>query len=277
MKSFILRNLDKQKRLLPSFLPLNTLSYLPNTFHRNLQTPGLIDFALKLSSEASHAIVVYEDVTYVKKFPWLRLALPGKSYRMRTEEPWTVLVFSYAPDQLDTLKSLGIPLDLAGWEFEMTSELSIQIEEVLRKCEEIYMEGVLDHLDLMAFQIIRSILLNSQLQKFPEDPVRRRIRQAASFLQTHTNEKLVLDDIIAQFHFSRRTFFRCWKKEFSVSPIEYILAKRIENACSMLRSTEIRISEIADHLGFIDQSYFCRFFKQRTGKTPQEYRREILK
>jgi AraC-like DNA-binding protein len=146
------------------------------------------------------------------------------------------------------------------------------ISETIRLCGQIFVEGTLDQLDMLAFQLIRRIVLLAQLQKLPEDPERRKIRQIASFLHVHMNERIRLDDIIRQNHFSRRSFFRYWKKEFSVSPIEYMQEKRLEAACSFLIYTEERISKISDQLGFVDQSYFCRFFKEKTGLSPNEYR-----
>lgn len=48
----------------------------------------------------------------------------------------------------------------------------------------------------------------------------------------------------------------------------------ITKAKVMLRHTDQQIIQIADHLGFPNCSFFCKFFKQKTGMTPQSYRDE---
>ena len=40
----------------------------------------------------------------------------------------------------------------------------------------------------------------------------------------------------------------------------------------MLRHSDKQVAEIANLLGFPNSSFFCRYFKEHTGSTPQEYR-----
>ena len=63
-------------------------------------------------------------------------------------------------------------------------------------------------------------------------------------------------------------------KYMGVSPITYLLQKRIEEGKSLLSSTSHSISQIATSLGFSSQSYFSQAFKKATGRTPVQYRAE---
>ena len=62
-----------------------------------------------------------------------------------------------------------------------------------------------------------------------------------------------------------------FKRETGQTITEFILSRRVEAAKSLI-SGGIRLSEIAEMLGFSSQSHFCRCFKEVTGVTPGEFR-----
>ncbi len=64
------------------------------------------------------------------------------------------------------------------------------------------------------------------------------------------------------------------KKIFGRSPIEIIHDMLLLESKAQLRSTDKTISEIAYFLNFEDQSHFSHFIKNRTGSTPQEFRKQ---
>ncbi|HIQ99495.1 MAG TPA: helix-turn-helix transcriptional regulator [Candidatus Scybalocola faecavium] len=48
---------------------------------------------------------------------------------------------------------------------------------------------------------------------------------------------------------------------------------RIQKAASLMRTTHLKSYEIAEKVGFSDESYFSRCFKKMMGMSPNEYRR----
>lgn len=65
------------------------------------------------------------------------------------------------------------------------------------------------------------------------------------------------------------------KKETGKSPQEYILYKVIEMGKDMILESDKSVSEIAYHLGFQYPQHFSRFFKQKVGCTPSNFRNQI--
>ena len=63
------------------------------------------------------------------------------------------------------------------------------------------------------------------------------------------------------------------KKETEKSIPEYLRNLRVQNAKQLLRGTGLSISQIADALGICNANYFCQIFKEDTGLTPSDYRR----
>jgi len=63
-----------------------------------------------------------------------------------------------------------------------------------------------------------------------------------------------------------------YKQQTGANLSEYIADVRLEKAKELLDTTQMKIHEITDRVGFVTAGYFTRFFKKRLGMTPQEYR-----
>jgi PAS domain S-box-containing protein len=89
----------------------------------------------------------------------------------------------------------------------------------------------------------------------------------------HTNIKL--DDLAKAVFMSNSTFLRGFKKQFAMTPGNYIKQVRYKVACRLLIESALSISEIALDTGFSDQSHFTREFKKSSGVTPKAYREKF--
>ena len=72
---------------------------------------------------------------------------------------------------------------------------------------------------------------------------------------------------------SKDHFIRIFKREMYMTPINYVMKKKIERAQLKLITENTEVKEIAYQLGFENQGYFNRVFKRFTGLTPLAYRR----
>lgn len=68
---------------------------------------------------------------------------------------------------------------------------------------------------------------------------------------------------------------RTVKSMSGLTAMDWINKARIAEAKIMLRKQDVSIQQVADALGFSDQSAFGKFFKKHTGKSPVEYRKEL--
>lgn len=72
-------------------------------------------------------------------------------------------------------------------------------------------------------------------------------------------------------------FNRLFRSVLRISPMEYVLSLRIEEAQRLLSTTVYAVGEIAAQTGFFDQSHFAKRFRKVTGLAPLEYRRRFRK
>ena len=98
------------------------------------------------------------------------------------------------------------------------------------------------------------------------------VNDAIKFIAAHYKENISLNHIAEEVKLQPTYLCRSFKEYTDKTPVEYINAMRIEEACKLLSQTDKRISSIVDELGFKDPGYFARVFKKYTGSKPSEYR-----
>ncbi len=74
-------------------------------------------------------------------------------------------------------------------------------------------------------------------------------------------------------HLSTSYFCKLFKKETGTNFSDYIVNVRLQEAARLLEQTSLRISEIAERLGYSDLAYFSNCFKKQNGMTPSQYRK----
>ena len=83
---------------------------------------------------------------------------------------------------------------------------------------------------------------------------------------------LSLDFLASQLNITKNYLCHIFKKETGISIIQYITQLRINHAKHLLLHTSLKISEIAESVGYQDSSYFAMQFKNLCGVTPLQFR-----
>ncbi len=100
-----------------------------------------------------------------------------------------------------------------------------------------------------------------------------RIHEITAFLFEHLSEDLSLPQLASHFSLSPSYLSRSFKKAAGLGLKEYLVNLRVQQACHLLLSTALSVTEIADRCGFNDSNYFGDAFKKATGLSPRDYRR----
>lgn len=98
------------------------------------------------------------------------------------------------------------------------------------------------------------------------------IRIGTQALRSEWNQNRKIEDYAAMCGVGSAHFYRCFRRWSGKSPVQYRNEIRLSNAETMLRHTDIQISEIARTVGFADAFYFCRLFAKVYGLSPRKYR-----
>ena len=98
------------------------------------------------------------------------------------------------------------------------------------------------------------------------------IEKGISYLETTEEFNLQVSDLAKMCNVSLRYFEKLFKAYSGVTPKEYLDARRISRIKILLGKNELSLEQIAAGLSFCDTGHLCRFFKQKTGLTPTEYK-----
>ena len=93
------------------------------------------------------------------------------------------------------------------------------------------------------------------------------------YIDNHFKENLNLDQLAHLAHLNKYSLAHAFRREFGVSPINYLISRRIEESRFLLRETDHTLSLIAQILGFSSLSYFSQCFRRVEGVSPMEYRK----
>lgn len=113
-------------------------------------------------------------------------------------------------------------------------------------------------------------------QKKATGNVQEQIERAAAYLNENYNTKISIDDYAESLHISTNWFIHNFKQYAGMSPAQYILSLRMVNAQSLLERTTYNIKEISEIVGYENPLYFSRVFKKEIGKSPAQYRKEMI-
>lgn len=102
----------------------------------------------------------------------------------------------------------------------------------------------------------------------------RECDQVRRYIDNHFKENLTLDQLAALVHINKYYLSHTFRKEFDTSPINYLISRRIQESCFLLRETDHSLSQIAQILGFSSLSYFSQSFRRLEDISPMEYRKQ---
>ena len=102
-----------------------------------------------------------------------------------------------------------------------------------------------------------------------------RIKKMLGFIHEHYRENITVAMIAKNASVCTRECLRCFRDFIHMSPIQYVISCRLNDACRMLSSGEYTITEVCEACGFENPSYFSKMFRRQTGLTPSAYRKKI--
>ena len=134
----------------------------------------------------------------------------------------------------------------SGWEFKVIGNLS-------------KLFGILKEKDLFSNS---NSFLQSKMQN----------RLIINFVSENFSKEISSKSVADALHIDGSYFCRLFKANFGCNFQDYLSRYRIEKAKTMLKNSDLSVSEISEKVGFNSFSYFSKCFKEHTCMTPSEYR-----
>lgn len=95
-----------------------------------------------------------------------------------------------------------------------------------------------------------------------------------TYLQSHTEEKVSMEDVARNFHLSQAHIFRVFRQTYHISPINYLIYCKMRQARVLILKHHMSTEEIAKQLAYSNVYHFAKIFKRFFGCTPEQYLQE---
>lgn len=101
------------------------------------------------------------------------------------------------------------------------------------------------------------------------------VMQAIDYIYDNLHKRLTVEEIAANIQMNSSYLSKLFKKETGETVSQYIRKKKIEAAANMIKFSDYSLSDITEYFGFATQSHFSQCFKEQTGYTPNQYRKQF--
>jgi two-component system response regulator YesN len=161
--------------------------------------------------------------------------------------------------------------------FKIIKDLDYQAEDLMDIINKDKMEEI-DFGDLKAVEIILKeflLRLHDLISFNPDDKNKEMISEMKEYIAENYQEGITLSEMARKFNLSSGHLSNLFHEETGESFSDYLNMLRLNKAKEFLKTTDDKIYQIADQLGFNDAYYFSSWFKKLVGASPTTYRDNI--
>lgn len=267
-----------EKDPLDSMLHITDIGYYPKAEHHFRERKEPINqyiFIYCIDGSGWYRIEGHEYQVSANQYFIIPAGLPH-AYGSDNTTPWTIywihfkgiLAPYYTPEY-------PRPIDIKP---ETHSRISWRIslfEEIFNTLKAGYNNGNLRYVSSLFHYYLGSLHYLQQYRNANSDSVDESniVEVAIHYMKENMEKHITLHDIANHIGYSSSHFSVLFKKTTGHAPLSYFNLLKIQQACFMLDSTDMKISQICYKIGIEDTYYFSRLFSKTMGVSPREYRK----
>lgn len=158
------------------------------------------------------------------------------------------------------------------WENTVLNLLQ-KLTEMEEKKTEFYPYEILLILSSLWLTFRKNILLPPQQQ---ENIVSIRMQKFLNYIANHYAEDISLESLAKSGNVGKSECLRCFKASLQTTPYKYLMEYRLSKAADLLKTTDLPIGVISENVGFHQVSHFGKCFKEKTGYSSKDYRKNTF-
>jgi AraC family transcriptional regulator len=157
--------------------------------------------------------------------------------------------------------------------FQILNLLFAELESGGSSCE-LYAESLAHALAVrflhLGQQIPQEVFAGVPALSYPK------LSRVRELIESRLAETLSLEELAKESGYSRSHFLRTFRAATGMTPHAYVLKERVERARRLLSRSDVSCAEIAYSCGFSSQAHMSAAFRKDLGRTPGEYRQEVV-
>ena len=254
--------------------------------HFSVKYPHRHDFFEVLFLEKGTGSHVIDSNKYEIKPPCVFFMSPGQAHKIDFSSDIEGYIFTFNPDFY--LINQSNPNRLIEFPFFFTIQqdnppLMLKDTDNVAFLRSLFKKGIsLDFTSEKNIEVLRSLLdliltTCSSLYEFDKNQNTKGkghiiVKQFYQLIEEHYKENFSVNQYAEKLALTPNHLTQTIKRLTGKTTNDIIKSKQILEIKRLLVHTELGVSEIANQFNFTDQSYFTRFFRRETGKTPLQYR-----
>jgi len=194
-------------------------------------------------------------------------------YGADENDPWTIYWVHFSGRDMDTFnRSFGIGM-FDGPQPIIFNEKGLQIWNMMYQNLEMgYSKENLTNTNLCLYSFIATFLYPDRQVNEKKQDAKNLINDTILYMQSELHRQLTVEDMALKQGLSISHFSSLFRKATGMSPIDYFIHLKLQKACLLLYSSDIKIKKVAAEIGYDDPYYFSRLFKKYMKVSPDQYR-----
>jgi AraC-like DNA-binding protein/mannose-6-phosphate isomerase-like protein (cupin superfamily) len=176
-------------------------------------------------------------------------------------------------DQLNDLDIIPSNLEPVIRKNEYSERIGIYLEHIFEESSlqaegyEMICQGLLTSSITLIYRAIK--LQHCKNETKEAHTLAHRIKE---YIDKNYKKNIKLEDIADDLFINKYYLSHVFKEQMQLTPINYLINRRMGEAKNLLVSTELKIGEIARITGYDNPNYFTLLFKKMTGETPKQFK-----
>jgi AraC-like DNA-binding protein len=225
------------------------------------------------------SVILPESAPMVIDFPEASLLNPTQCIALEIDRQKILDTLNLLNERFPKVEESGPwRIDLEQFHIHNSLELSDTVNRLMRLPGEHYLTK--DALANITLQELLIRLLQTQaravlMEQSATLQSSHRFAYVVQYIREHLTENFTVQQLASLACMSKPHFFRSFKRELGLSPLDFILQERIQLAKRLLSDPNTSVSEAGYQSGFNNLTHFALQFKKTEGVPPSQYKREV--
>ena len=263
---------------LTSTLHITDIGYYPKAQHHFRERKEPINqyvFIYCTDGEGRYRIGEHEYAVSANQYFILPAGIPH-AYASDNEHPWTIYWIhfkgSLAPFYA---KNAQKPMDILPEKRSRIHDRNALFEEMFNTLRAGYSNENLHYVASLFHYYLGSLRYLQQYRQASGEAANdnNMVAFAIHYMKENVERHITLQDMADHMEYSPSHFSMLFKKQTGHSPLAYLNLLKIQQACILLDTTDMKANQICYKIGIDDPYYFSRLFSKLMGMSPNEYRK----
>ncbi len=194
-------------------------------------------------------------------------------YGADENDPWTIYWIHFSGQDMDTFnRSFGIGM-FDGPQPIIFNEKGLQIWTMMYQNLEMgYSKENLTNTNLCLYNLIATFLYPDRHVNEKKQDAKDLINDTILYMQSELHRQLTVEEMALKHGLSISHFSNLFRKGTGMPPLDYFIHLKLQKACLLLYSSDMKVKKVATEIGYDDPYYFSRLFKKYMKVSPDQYR-----